>query len=138
MIDEALSVTALVKDGKAMLSELQESLVQKKYQESEGKFVRLTVKVARHTRSERQNSYLWGIVYKYIADYTGDTTEDTHEAMKYLFLPRQFTKFQGKDVPVEKSTTRLSTKEFEEYLDRVRSWAASELNVVIPLPNEEA
>lgn len=30
----------------------------------------------------------------------------------------------------------MNTAEFEEYLERVRRWAAVEYGVVVPLPNE--
>lgn len=86
-------------------------------------------------RSNNQNSYLWGVVYQLIAEYTGHSTEELHEAFKHMFLPR--TTFLGdKEIIANKSTTELSTSEMEEYLMRIRVWAAQELGCSIPLPNE--
>ena len=39
-------------------------------------------------------------------------------------------------MPKVKSTTKLSTKEFNEYIEQIQVWAASEHGVVIPDPNE--
>lgn len=86
-------------------------------------------------RSHSQNSYLWGVVYPLIAEYTGHSTEELHEAFKHLFLPRA-TFLGDKEILANKSTTELSTVEMEDYLMRVRVWAGEELGVSIPLPNE--
>jgi hypothetical protein len=80
---------------------------------------------------------MWAIVYKYIADYTGHSTEEIHSACKQMFLPKDHL-LMGKDVEVviPKSTKNLSTVELEEYLMRVRVWASTELSLSIPLPNQ--
>ena len=53
--------------------------------------------------------------------------------MKWLFL-RQHA--EGKPDTV-RSTTKLNTQEFEEYLETVKRWAATDLQLYIPDPNEE-
>lgn len=87
-------------------------------------------------RSNRQNSYLWAVVYQIIADEIGESPEAVHKLMKEMHLPRMFVTIGDKEREVEKSTTILTTSEMEDYLTRVRSWAGTEVNCFIPLPNE--
>lgn len=88
------------------------------------------------TRSKSQNSYLWGVVYTLIAESTGHTTEEVHDACKEMFLPRKFITIGNHEVQAAKSTTELTTEEFEKYLQQVRAWADTELGIRTPLPNE--
>lgn len=87
-------------------------------------------------RSNRQNAYLWGVVLPMIAEYTGHTTEDVHGWFKDEFLPRRFITLGGKEKELRKTTTELTSMEFEAYLERIRAWSAETLGLVIPLPNE--
>lgn len=100
----------------------------------DGTHVFVTIKkITRETlRSVEQNRYYWGIVIKLLADYTGYTKEEMHEALKYKFL--RYENVPG--LPTVLSTTQLSTVEFESYLEQVRRWAAIEFGVYIPLPRE--
>lgn len=102
----------------------------------EGKAV--TVKFTRptSTRSLNQNRYYWGVVLTIIAESTGHTTEEVHDAVKELFLPRKFVTLGNNEVEVAKSTTELTTDEFNLYLERIRTWAETELSIRIPNPNE--
>jgi hypothetical protein len=69
-----------------------------------------------------------------IAADTGSEPEEVHDAMKLRFLLVS----KGRLGVTLKSTTDLSTVEFEEYLEKVRAYAAMELRITIPLPNEVA
>lgn len=87
-------------------------------------------------RSTSQNRYYWGVLIRMVADEMGHLVpDDAHDFMKRLFLKRGID-FKGKRYEVVGSTASLDTIEFEKYLDRCRQWAAQELNLVIPLPNE--
>jgi hypothetical protein len=88
------------------------------------------------TRSNNQNRYLWGVVYKIISDESGHTPEEIHTAAKQMFLPRKFIMLGNVEIEIEKSTAELSTAEFELYQERVRAWASTELGFRIPLPND--
>jgi hypothetical protein len=101
----------------------------------EGKAVE--IREHKKTRTLEQNSYLW-VVYKYIADFTGYTTEEVHSAMKYRFLPRTEVVIGETSASVPKSTKSLKTKEFNEFIERVVSFAASELSINIPPPTYNA
>jgi hypothetical protein len=97
----------------------------------EGKRIDITVKRERSQRSINQNNYYFGVVCKVLGDYFGYEVDDMHEALKLKFL-----QVGPCDVPTIKSTTKLNTSEFEDYLERIRRWAATEYSVVVPLPNE--
>lgn len=93
--------------------------------------VMLTLKRPKKPRSNNQNAYYWDIPIQMIADHTGMTPDETHEAMKFLFLKKHV----GSIVTVRSSAT-LNTLEFEEFTENIRRFASSELNIYIPLPNE--
>lgn len=101
-----------------------------------GKECELIVRPRTYKRSNQQNAYYWGVVIKLITDDCGygerDEILSVHDTLRTMFLKRNG--FLGK--PRVMSTTELSTKEFEEYLEQVRRWAAIALSVQIPLPNE--
>jgi hypothetical protein len=130
------TVVARVQDGSPALSSHQRDQLARFYKSREGKFVQITVREQGRPRSTNQNKYYHAIVVGMIADETGHDPEEIHEILKAKFLPRQFTVFNGEEVELDKSTTRLSTQEFEEFLDRIRAFAAQELCLLIPLPHE--
>lgn len=91
-------------------------------------------------RTDRQNKFYWGVVVKLISDYTGIEPNELHEFLKAQFAPRVETKIElqnGQSIvkllPI--STTKLFTKQFsDDYIEKIRTWAASDLNLVIPDP----
>jgi len=89
----------------------------------------------RSQRSLQQNAYYHGVVVKLISQHTGYSTNETHQQLKYLFNPELIT--IGDDVVVmPASTQKMNTAQFEEYLEQIRIWAATEMDLEIPLPNE--
>lgn len=76
-------------------------------------------------KSDAQRSYYWGVIVKMIADDTGMSELEVHEYCKYKFLPYNVH-----------STEDLTTTKAEEYYQKIRTFAATELNILIPLPNE--
>lgn len=93
--------------------------------------VEVIVRTPRKPRTSPENKYYWGVILKMIADETGATPEDVHQEMRRMFL-----RAGGETIPITKSTTELSTTEFEDYLSKIRMWAANFLNLIIPLPGE--
>ncbi|MBT7632044.1 MAG: hypothetical protein HN597_20450 [Desulfobacula sp.] len=85
----------------------------------------------KETRSDKQRRYQWGVVYKLISDHTGYTQDEVHQEMGKKFLA-----YEKDGKTFVKSTTKLSTKNMEIYLESVRRFAAMELFIYIPLPNE--
>ena len=99
----------------------------------EGKHVEVTVRKQRSQRSLSQNNYYFGVVVKILSDETGYELEEMHDILKYQFLKKG-----GENGEFERiiSTSTLTTAEFEEYLEKIRRWAAGVLNINIPAPNE--
>jgi len=93
----------------------------------------------RGKRSQQQNKYYHGVVCRLISDHTGYLPEEVHEFLKEKFLTEKKHVIIGTDErDIETaSTTRLTTKEFEEFTENVRRWAAVELQINIPEPNQE-
>jgi hypothetical protein len=91
----------------------------------------MTVKKLKKGRSNNQNRYYWGVVITILSQELGYTREEMHEALKWKFL-----RVEKRMLPTTRSTSDLDTKTFEDFLEEVRRWAATDLNIQIPLPNE--
>src|SRR5262245_41018338 len=61
----------------------------------EGKEVEISVGKRKHSRTEQQMRYYFGVVVKLIADYTGDDIDTIHEFCKDKFAPRKTITVQG-------------------------------------------
>ena len=100
-------------------------------------------------RTLRQNKYLWGVVYKTIVDNDPgffccdavdslrktarlSAAEVVHEFCKARFLPS--ADLPGLQITVAPSTAKLPRKEFQDYVEAIRRWAADELQVFVPDP----
>lgn len=91
-------------------------------------------------RSNKQNSYYWGVCLPLISEHTGFLPEEVHEILKRRFLTEQRvlkTKRSIEFVDVPKSTTTLDTVSYEQFMSNVRMFASQELGISIPEPNEE-
>jgi len=91
---------------------------------------------AKKQRSNPQNSFYWGVCLALLADHTGYNVNDLHEILKNKFLPKMYMEIGEKSYELPKSTTKLSTVEFDSYIEEIRAFAASELNVIIPSPGD--
>lgn len=108
----------------------------------EGKNLVITVKEQGKRRSDRQNAFYWGVVIpliKQLFEDAGTTCapEDVHcylkehvgGMMKVIILP------DGSRRAIVESSTKLTTVQWEDYMEKVRAWAAG-WGVVIALPSE--
>lgn len=91
----------------------------------------INIEKAKQIRSLQQNKYYWGVVVKILSQHTGYTSDETHQE-----LARMFLKYENNGKLFVRSTTKLNTAEFEKFTESCRQWAASEMSVHIPLPNE--
>lgn len=103
----------------------------KKYLSSLKGRVQLTVRPARKKRSSQQNKFYWGVVIKLIAEELGYDSDELHEALKWKFL-----KVNNPKLPTVRSTAKLSTVEFMDYIDQIVRFASQELNIIIPDASE--
>ena len=98
------------------------------------------VKKQRNTRSNNQNKYYWKCIIQPLADELGYLTDEMHETLKVKFNSEfQMLQMNDKTTGIQKvrSTTQMSTKGFEVYLERIRVWAMVDLGVRLQEPNEE-
>jgi hypothetical protein len=103
----------------------------------EGQTVHVAIGKVKGLRTEQQMRYYWGVVVKLIADYTGDDIDTIHEFLKDKFAPRKTITVQGEARTVPGCTHHLFKENFfEDYVDHIRAWASSELQIVIPDPNQ--
>jgi hypothetical protein len=92
------------------------------------------------SRSAYQNNYYWKVVIPIVAEYMGESKMGTHEAIKCLFLGSERvieTRSGYKSYLAIGSTKELTTKAFMVFLENIKTWAGSELGVVIPDPEPE-
>lgn len=96
-------------------------------------------------RSVNQNAYYWSCVLEIVYQGLRDIgyrevmdKEDAHEVCKDLFLKRKLVNEEtGEVMEIHRSTTKLSTVEFNEYIEQIAQWAAEYLNCVILPPNTQ-
>ncbi len=122
-----------IEQGKVKLDNPNRYLVQ--ISRLEGQRIEVVLRKQKSQRSLNQNNYMWGVVYEILSEHLGYSTEEIHEICRFMFL-RSTMGGGGKVFDLVKSTAKLNTADFEVYLDKVRMWAAQELNCYIPLPNE--
>jgi hypothetical protein len=103
----------------------------KDYVKGKDDFFVIEIHKSKKIRSLPQNKYYWGVVVKILGSHIGYTSDEMHQILASKFL--SYRKMNGEFV---KSTTKLNTLEFENYLDNCRQWASGEMQVHIPLPNE--
>ncbi len=86
-------------------------------------------------RSTQQNRYYWAVVLGEMVRAVDDsyTTEQFHDMLKGLYFG--YTPLGNSHI-IGGSTTKLDTKEMENYLKMCREWAFENLNCSIQLPNE--
>lgn len=103
---------------------------------------RARVEVREETRSLAQNAYLWAVCYATIVRFMREhhgrdySDEAIHETLKELFLPSRVEQMKSREVRIYRSTTKLTKREFGEYVEHVQRWAA-EFGCVIPEPDWE-
>lgn len=100
-----------------------------------GKELLLTLTDRKKTRSDNQNAYYWAVIIKTLSDEWGYETEEIHLLLKEMFIQKKFITVKGVEFEVIPSTTKLSTKEFKEFIEKIQRWASAQ-GVYLPDPNE--
>jgi hypothetical protein len=95
---------------------------------------RVEVELHRRKRTGKQQRYYFGVVVRILADYTGYSVDEMHDALKARFLAEEDMVLGLTRIT---STTKLSTAQMTDYIERVRLWAHCELGCYIPAPNED-
>lgn len=97
------------------------------------------IKEYKKNRSLEQNSLHWDrldVIRLHIADSTGQvySQEELHDFFKSKFLPIKFIDVGGEIVEVRRSTKKLNTKEFSEFMDQIDRYCIERLNLFLPTP----
>ena len=104
-----------------------------------GKRLVLSLREFKAKRSTRENRYYWGVAVpavKRMFEAEGDTVseDDIHEYLvKEVGGFKTRSKLTGQWIRT--SSTKLTTEEWEQWMEKIRHWAAV-LGVQIPMPNE--
>lgn len=108
----------------------------------EGKRILVTVERYRKPRSTgkpteegNQNGYYFRVVVPMIAKAIGESVENTHDLLKREHNSK-IVVIGDKEISVPQSTAKMNTLEFEEYLERVKTWAAEFFPMYIPDPDK--
>jgi len=101
----------------------------------EGKQVDVIIRKHKESRTDQSNRYLWGVVYKMIAEETGHSAEDIHALLKTKFL-KKLAFIKGKKYEVIQSTASLDKLTFSNYIEDCKRFAAMELDLNIPDPQK--
>lgn len=107
----------------------------------DGKVVEITIKEQKKVRSLSQNAYYWAVVLPPIVSLFKSWGNNVDALQVHEYLKREVGKLSqvlimpDGEAKVTVSSADLKTVAFEEYLQKVRMWAA-EWDLNIPLPNE--
>jgi hypothetical protein len=109
---------------------------------AEGLCVTVTVSEEKDIRTIVANRYLWGVCYRDIEKETGQPRELIHAEMCERFLKQQVVYLdKATGLTVEKwyvgGSSGLSVREFYEFVEKVRLWAAEWLELTIEDPDPE-
>lgn len=98
-----------------------ENLISKLRELDPTKLWEVIVRKPKSVRSLDQNELYWEMITQ-MGDYFGYEKSEMHSLMVYKFLT-EFKKVFNDQVPVIRSTTSLSTSEFNDYMEKIKSWA---------------
>jgi hypothetical protein len=125
-----------IKDGRAHVSmsnrDRFDSYIQNEFKEGDRIWISVGRLSDKKIRSVEANNYYWGVVVHMLSLETGYEKDEMHEALKLKFL--QWEPLEG--IPTTVSTSKLSSDQFAEYVERIKRWAAIDLGVYIPSPND--
>jgi hypothetical protein len=131
-VSDRIDFSAVVRDGEIRPED--SGALRYRLKWLNGKRVYVTVSESRPKRSDRQNRYLWAC-YKLVSDWSGYESEEIHELFKAMFLPTTEITLAGESRFITGSTASLNSKEFSEYVEKMRRWCA-EQRLNIPSPEE--
>lgn len=108
-----------------------------------GKHIYITFEQNNGKRSLRQNRYWWGVVIETMRRHYDDlgvmlTPDQVNEVVcHHIGHEEAFTDPHGIRHVIRKSTSNQSKEQFGELMEKVWAWAAVDLGVYIPPPEDK-
>ena len=99
-----------------------------------GTHLDITIRKHKSKRTNDQNAYYWKIVVGILADEFGYEPDEMHMVLREKFLRIYDDKHP--DFVIAKSTTKLNTVEFVEYVETIQRWASIDHHIYIPDPKK--
>lgn len=91
-------------------------------------------------RSDKQNKLLWGWIYRFICDETGNDPMTVHVAMKREAVRQGVLDPQyilvGSTLLETEPTTKVDIEAFSRFVTFVKHFSAHDLGIVIPDPED--
>ena len=102
------------------------------------KFWQIEIKRYSRRRTLQQNALLHKH-FQIIADEIGDDLESVKRDLKRMYAPliERVSKITGEIVMEPMDTHEMSTLELTEFMQRVMSFAGSQLGIMLPLPEDQ-
>ena len=133
--------SSTISGGKISSSQVRRDII-KALKSFDGKRVDIEITDGSKKRSLSQNAYWFAALEKHAVpvfrEY-GDnwSTFSIHEfIMNELGYQEALTDNKGRVFVSRKHSSRFTTKQWEEYMERARAYLAMEHGIAIPLPNE--
>ena len=98
----------------------------------------VTVAPYRKARTLSQNALMWkwiNEVADHVREHTGMDSDDVHEFFKAKFLPARVVELSGEAIEY-RTTTKLTTTEMHDYMERIYAFCTSELGMYLPVPED--
>jgi len=95
--------------------------------------VKVTCKRAKRSVSANALYWMW---LTCIEQETGNSKEDLHEAFKQMFLGTESILVLGSVLNVTCSSAKLDDSLFSQYMNKVQTFANSELGITLPNPDD--
>jgi hypothetical protein len=92
----------------------------------------VVIRKAKSKRNLAQNALYWRWM-EYLQDEIGETKEMLHLYFKHKYLKRDDISVLGQQVPVEVTTTKLSVKEFTDYLQNIELFVMDKMGYSFPV-----
>ena len=96
----------------------------------------INISEAKEIRTLNQNRLYW-LYMACIEQETGNDADDLHEYFKIKFLGLEAKQVLDGAVYRGKSTTKLDTKQFTDYIEKIVRFASTELSIALPDPNDK-
>lgn len=130
-MSQKIELVATVKEGKLIFLDpaVANAVI---WKIKEGENVIVSIKRRSKNRTLKQNAFYWAVVLPVIAEETGHTVNEVHEAYKRLFLPPKLIEFGSMRFKEPGSTADLSTEDFWKYIEEIRAHAGTEFGLNIP------